>query len=319
MAGGDGVLGSDRSVSRRRGPGTTPIVRIWAWLRAASPTATMTAPGIALFTVLLFVPILMVIYYSLTDWGSYGSAARFVGLANYRRLFTDAATLRALAVTGVLSFICTVLVNVIAVGLAMLLNHRGQIFAVYRAAIFYPFVISPVVTGFLWSAILNPQGAAEYILQALGLGTAPFLTNGNWAVGSLAAATIWNTVGFSVVLYLAGLQTIPSELLESGEVDGASAWQRFRHIVWPLLSSTVTINLVLILVGLLRTYDMVLSLTHGGPAGKTETIAYQILAVGYANGQLGYACAGAVMLLIATTVLAAAVIVYRWRTDMNRT
>jgi multiple sugar transport system permease protein/raffinose/stachyose/melibiose transport system permease protein len=275
----------------------------------------MAAPGTVLFTLLLVVPLLLVIYYSFTNWSSYGTAATFVGLANYRRVFSDGGTLRALAVTGVLSLVCTVLVNLIALTLAMLMNRQGRLFALYRAAVFYPFVVSPIIAGFLWSAILNPQGAAEHVLHLLGLGPAPFLTSGNWAVGSLAIVSIWNTVGFSVVLYLAGLQTIPSELLEAGEIDGAGPWHRFRYIIRPMLSPTVTINLVLILVGLLRTYDMVLSLTGGGPAGESQTIAYQILAVGYANGELGYACAGAVILLLGTTVLATGVILYRWRRD----
>ncbi len=275
----------------------------------------MAAPGTILFTVLLVVPVLMVVYYSFTNWNSYGAAATFVGMANYRRLFSDGGTLRALAVTGVLSLVCTVLVNLIAISLAMLMNRQGRIFAFYRAAVFYPFVVSPIVAGFLWAAILNPQGAAEHVLHFLGFGPAPFLTSGNWAVASLAIATIWNTVGFSVVLYLAGLQTIPAELLESSAIDGAGPWQRFRYVIRPMLAPTVTVNLVLILVGLLRTYDMVLTLTNGGPAGQSQTIAYQILAVGYANGELGYACAGAVVLLIGTTVLAAGVLFYRRRQD----
>src|SRR5579875_2638360 len=137
-----------------RQPATSPLQRgkrsplgkpraaasLHSWLKAAVPKATMTAPGTFLFTVLLIIPLVMAIYYSFTNWSSYGSAARFVGLENYRRVFTDGGTLRALAVTGVLALVCTVLVNVVALTLAVLMNRPGRIFAVYRAAVFYPFV-----------------------------------------------------------------------------------------------------------------------------------------------------------------------------------
>jgi multiple sugar transport system permease protein/raffinose/stachyose/melibiose transport system permease protein len=279
---------------------------------------TMAGPAVALFTVLLIIPLIMGIYYSFTDWTSFSSTVHFVGLANYRRVFNDSdGMMQALIVTGILSLACTVAINVLAVALAMLMNRRGRIYTYYRAAIFYPYVVSAIISGFLWNAILSPQGAAEHLLQSLGLSQEPFLTNGNWALGSVIAVTIWNSAGFSVVLYLAGLQTIPKDVVEAGEVDGAGPWQRFRHIIWPLLSPTVTINIVLILIGMFQTYALVLALTDGGPAGETETIGYQILAVGYANGELGYACAGAVVLLIGTCVLAAAVVVYRRRKEVS--
>jgi multiple sugar transport system permease protein/raffinose/stachyose/melibiose transport system permease protein len=136
-------------------------------------------------------------------------------------------------------------------------------------------------------------------------------------VASLTTVIVWNSTGFSVVLYLAGLQAIPEELTEAATIDGATAWQRFRQVTVPMLSSTVTINLVLIMVGLLATYDIVLSLTGGGPDGRTQTIAYRILAVGYNNGELGYACAGGVVLFLATAVLAAVVLWYRSRAEVT--
>lgn len=277
----------------------------------------MIGPGTALFTVLLGIPMVMTVYLSFTNWRSLGNGLQFVGFANYRRVFNDPGTLRALAVTAVLATVCTVAVNVIAVTLAVMMNRPGRIYSLYRAAVFYPFVVSPIISGFLWAAILSPDGAAQTVLHAVGLGSAPFLTSGNWAVASLALVTIWNIVGFSVVLYLAGLQTIPTEMVEAGTMDGVGPWQRFRYITWPLLSGMVTINLVLVLVGLLATYDLVLSLTAGGPAGESQTIAYEILAVGYAQGELGYASAGAVLLLVATTILAVVIILYRSRREVE--
>jgi len=290
------------------------------WLRSAAPTATMAGPAFALFTILMIVPLIMAICYSFTNWNSLSSTLQFVGLANYRKVFSGGAgMMRPLVVTGVLSLAGTVVINVVAVTLAMLMNRPGRLYKLYRSAVFYPYVVSAIISGFLWSAILNPQGAAEHLLHGLGLGAAPFLTNGNWAVGCLVLVISWNSIGFSLVLYLAGMQTIPSELIEAGQVDGAGPWRRFHDIIWPLLSSTVTVNIVLVLIGLFQTYALVLALTNGGPDGQTQTVAYQILAIGYANGELGYACAGSVVLMVGTAALAAAVIGYRRRKESSLT
>jgi raffinose/stachyose/melibiose transport system permease protein len=288
-----------------------------AGYRRGAAAVIMASPALALFTVLMTVPLLIALFYSFTNWGGYGDPPHYVGLANYRRLLSDPGASGALVVTALIAAFGTVVINGLAISIACLINQQGRIYKFYRAAIFYPYVVSPIISGFLWNAILNPDGAANTILKGIHLGPAPFLTSGHWAVASLTTVIVWNSTGFSVVLYLAGLQAIPEELTEAATIDGATAWQRFRQVTVPMLSSTVTINLVLIMVGLLATYDIVLSLTGGGPDGRTQTIAYRILAVGYNNGELGYACAGGVVLFLATAVLAAVVLWYRSRAEVT--
>lgn len=273
----------------------------------------MLVPAVILFTVLIIVSLIMSLVYSFTNLDSYGAVSSFVGFSNYAHLFLDPNTVRALEVTGVLTLVCTVVINFTSVGIAMLLNHRGPMYNVYRSAIFYPYVFSALISGFVWSAILNPDGAMNTILGNLGIEPVPFFTNPNLAVVSLIVVTIWNSMGFSVVLYLAGLQTIPQDLLEAAEVDGATGFQRFRHIIWPLLGPTVTINIVLVSIGLLRTYDLVVSLTGGGPAGQSNTIAYRIIALGFSANQAGQASAGATVLFLATIALAGVVMLIRRR------
>jgi len=275
----------------------------------------MLLPALALFTVLVIIPLVMSIVYSFTNLDSYGRVTSVVGLANYKHLFLDPNTVRALEVTAVLTIVCTVVINFASVGIAMLLNQRGPMYNVYRSAIFYPYVFSALISGFVWSAILNPDGAINTLLTRFGLAPVPFFTDPNLAVVSLIVVTIWNSMGFSVVLYLAGLQTIPQDLLEAAEVDGASSFQRFRKVIWPLLGPTVTINIVLVSIGLLRTYDLVVSLTGGGPAGQSNTIAYRIIALGFSSNEAGQASAGAVVLLLATIALAGIVMLVRRRTS----
>ncbi|MCS0500091.1 carbohydrate ABC transporter permease [Protaetiibacter mangrovi] len=276
----------------------------------------MAFPAIALFALFELLPTVLAVVYSFASLDSFGTFRGFVGFDNYVRLLSDANSVRALGVTAVLASVGTVLINVIGVGLAVLLNHPGTIYHLYRAAIFYPFVISGLVVGFIWRAILNPDGAINSLLRGIGLPAIPFLSDGNTALATVIGVTIWNSLGVTVILYLAGLQTVPAELLEAASVDGANAWQRFRKIVWPLLGPTVTINIVLTSIGLLRTYDLIVSLTGGGgPAGQTETIAYRIISLGLAGGQVGQSSAGAVLLFLATIVLAGVVLLLRRRNE----
>ena len=298
------TLGGRRSRTRGSG-GRLPLL----------PQLAMLLPALALFTVLVIIPLVMSIVYSFTNLDSYGRVTSVVGLANYKHLFLDPNTVRALEVTAVLTIVCTVVINFASVGIAMLLNQRGPMYNVYRSAIFYPYVFSALISGFVWSAILNPDGAINTLLTRFGLAPVPFFTDPNLAVVSLIVVTIWNSMGFSVVLYLAGLQTIPQDLLEAAEVDGASSFQRFRKVIWPLLGPTVTINIVLVSIGLLRTYDLVVSLTGGGPAGQSNTIAYRIIALGFSSNEAGQASAGAVVLLLATIALAGIVMLVRRRTS----
>ena len=285
--------------------------------RVPAAQLVMLVPALVLFTALIIIPLVMSIVYSFTNLDSYGAVTSFVGFSNYAHLFLDPNTVRALEVTAVLTVVCTVVINFASVGIAMLLNHQGPLYNVYRSAIFYPYVFSALISGFVWSAILNPDGAMNTLLTHLGIAPVPFFTDPNLAVLSLIVVTIWNSMGFSVVLYLAGLQTIPQDLLEAAEVDGANAFQRFRHIIWPLLGPTVTINIVLVSIGLLRTYDLVVSLTGGGPAGQSNTIAYRIISLGFSSNQAGQASAGATVLFLATIALAGVVMLVRRRRSLS--
>jgi raffinose/stachyose/melibiose transport system permease protein len=271
----------------------------------------MVAPALALVVVFIIVPIGIAIYLSLTNWDGFSPNPGFVGLANYREIFHDSQVAQAAIVTGIITVTGTVLANVIGLGLAMLVNGSGRFKAIARGVLFYPYIIGAIIIGFLWSAILGSDGAIDSVLQSLGSSGIPFLATAGWALASVVFVIVWANFGVTMVLYLAGLQTLPGDLIEASVIDGANAWQTFWRVKLPLLAPVVTINVVLMMISLLRTYELVLALTEGGPAGTTQTIAYYILNISFADGKLGYGAAQAVLLMI--VIIAATVVLTTMR------
>ena len=270
----------------------------------------MLAPALALLTAFMLIPIAMAGYLSFTDWDGLTPSPNPVGWANYQRLLSDVDVRNAAVVTLVITVVGTVGCNAAGLGLALLLNRRNRFTSLLRAVVFYPYVVGPIIIGFLWSAILGADGViANAVIPA------PFLSDPVWAVGSITFVVVWSQFGVNVVLYLAGLQTVPPSLLEAATVDGASRWQTFRAVTWPVLAPSVTVNIVLVLVGLLRVYEIVLALTNGGPAGRTSTFAFLILSGSFKTNQLGYAAAQAITLMIVIGALALGVTALRQRAE----
>ena len=284
-------------------------------VKRSIPRIALAAPAVALQALLLFVPLLLAVVLSFTNWNGFSPSFSFVGIQNYLRVFSDSDVSRAAVVTAILAVVGTIGCNAFGLGIALLLNKSSRINSVLRAIFFYPQVLSPLVIGFIWGTFLASQGVANSILTQSGLDAVPFLSDPNIAVASIAIVLIWSHFGVNIVLYLAGLQTIPPALLEAARMDGASTSKTFRHVTLPLLAPIVTLNVVLVLVSFIRTYDVVLSLTDGGPAGRTRTIAYLILNDSIKNGQMGFGSAQAVVLALVTGVIAILIILIRRRAD----
>ena len=273
--------------------------------------ALMLLPALVLLAVFMLVPIAMAGYLSFTDWDGLTPAPNPVGWANYVRLFADVDVQHAAVVTLVITVVGTVGCNAAGLGLALLLNRRNRFTSLLRAIVFYPYVVGPIIIGFLWSAILGADGVLANVLAS----QLPFLSDPVWAVGSITFVVVWSQFGVNVVLYLAGLQTVPASLMEAATVDGASRWQTFRAVTWPVLAPSVTVNIVLVLVGLLRVYEIVLALTGGGPAGRTSTFAFLILSSSFRSNQLGYGAAQAITLMVVIGALAIGVTALRQRAE----
>jgi raffinose/stachyose/melibiose transport system permease protein len=286
--------------------------------RAGDGAATllMVVPATVVFVVMLVVPVGLAIYLSLTDWDGYSAQPKIIGGSNYTHLFSDPVMRHAAFVTLLVAVAGTAGMNLLGLGFALLVNGTSRINRFLRVVLFYPHVLSALVVGFLWSAILGTTGAVNSLLTAHGGSVLPFLSDPTWALITMIAVLVWAGFGVNVVLYLAGLQAVPRSLVEAARIDGATRWQVFRHVTLPALGPVVTVNIVLSLVTLLKTYDLVVSLTAGGPAGQTQTVAYLILWNSFHDNRLGFGSAQSVVLMIVTGILALVVTRMRRRGEM---
>jgi ABC-type sugar transport system permease subunit len=279
-------------------------------------TTLMVAPATILYTVMLIVPVGLAFYLSLTDWDGFSADPAFVGAANYLDLLDDPELQRASLVTLLVAAAGTAGLNLLGLGFALLVNGASRANTFFRIVLFYPHVLSALVVGFLWSAILGTSGAVNNLVTTWGGEVIPFLSDPTWATVTMIAVLVWAGFGVNVVLYLAGLQAVPHSLIEAARIDGATRWQVFRNVTLPALGPSVTVNIVLSLVTLLKTYDLVVSLTAGGPAGQTQTVAYLILWNSFHDARLGFGSAQSVLLMLVTAALAFVVTKLRRRGEL---
>lgn len=278
----------------------------------------MTVPAALIYVGLMVVPVGYAVYYSFTEYNGIPSQTpQWVGLENYTRIFADPTgdMHSSLWVTGVIAVVGAFGVNVIALGLALLLRRTTPFTAFARAVMFYPHVLSALIVGFLWQAVLGPQGAVNNLLTGSGRSALPFLSDPGWALATMIAVIVWAQLGVQLVLYLAGLQAVPADLQEAATLDGAGKVQVFQHVTWPALAPTVTVTIVTSVLSLLKVYEVVLGLTNGGPGDATQTWAYEILAVSFANNKVGLACAQAVLLIVVAGILSFTIIALRRRAE----
>jgi multiple sugar transport system permease protein/raffinose/stachyose/melibiose transport system permease protein len=275
------------------------------------PGLLMGGPAFLVFLAMFIIPMILAFVLSLTDWNGYSLDFTFIGLENYEHAFRNPRTVDAAIFTGVLAFFGTILCNAVGLTIAALISGPGRGNTVMRTVFFYPYIISSLIIGFIWSALLAPQGAVNSLLAQVGIPALPFLTDVTFAKASVILTIVWSHFGFNMILFLAGIKSVPPEYYEAATVDGATRWQQFRNVTLPLIAPVLTVNLVLTLVGLLKVYDVVLALTDGGPAGSTQTIVFQILNDSFANADLGFGAAQSVILLVVTAVLGLAVTLAR--------
>jgi ABC-type sugar transport system permease subunit len=270
-------------------------------------------PTILIFGFLFVIPTLTSFYYSLTDWNINRRVISFIGLENFRELFSDVKFRSTLGNTLTYSFSVTFVRNFLGLFLAILLNNaqlKGR--NLFRTIIFLPYVIAPVVIGYLFTAIYNPaQGILNQSLRAFGMGflAQDWLNDPNIALFSTIMTDVWRTTGFSMVIYLAGLQAIPHELYESAEIDGANGRWKLTNVTLPLLAPSITINVVLALIGTMKVFVMILVLTNGGPGYATEVINTYIMST-FSLGLYGSGTAANIILSFLIIVIALPVLLF---------
>lgn len=263
----------------------------------------MAVPAAIIFAIFLYVPFIQGVFYSFTNSQGYGDF-KIIGLKNYIALFQDSRVGHAYLFTFGIAILITILVNVIAMFLAVALNGKIAFKNGFRAIFFIPYTLSVLVIGYVFKYIfMNPL---PELGKALGIEwlSSSLLTNEKLAWIPIVFLAVWQSVAYSVLLYLAGLQTIDDEIYEAASIDGVNAWQKFWKITFPLIGPFFTINLVLSMKNALGTFDQVVALTDGGPNSSTETATYLIWKGGLTGGEYAYQTANAVMFFIVLAIIA---------------
>ncbi len=263
----------------------------------------MTVPAAIIFALFLYVPFIRGIMYSFTNSQGFGSY-KWVGIKNYIALFQDSRVWHAYGFSIFIAIVCTILINLIAMGLAVLLNSRIAFKNGFRAIFFVPYTIAVLVIGYVFKYIfMVPLPALGQTLHISWLSES-MLTNSQLAWIPIVFLTVWQTVAYNTLLYLAGLQTIDQEVYEAAEIDGATGWKGFWSITFPLIGPFVTINMVLCMKSTLGAFDQVVALTSGGPDKATETVSYLIYNNGLTGGEYAYQTANAVVYFILLAIIA---------------
>ncbi len=274
--------------------------------RLGRATWFMVVPALAFYLFVVIVPSIRGGVLGFTDWNGLYPSYDFVGFENFVKIFTTPASLEALWHTFFLAVAITVIQNVIGLLLALGVNSRIRSRNVLRVLLFAPAVVMPVVVAYLWQYLLAPKGAVNSLFGILGMPwlAQSWLGDGDVALWSIVITVVWQFAGYSMVIFLANLQSIPEEVIEASALDGAGTWHRFWYVVRPLLAPSITINLMLSIIGGLKMFDQVWVLTQGGPGGATETISTLLYRNAFQFGQFGYGIALGLVLTVFVAIVA---------------
>ncbi|MEO8261121.1 MAG: sugar ABC transporter permease [Pseudolysinimonas sp.] len=262
-------------------------------------------PGIVVVLAIHYVATAVGGFFAFTDWSGIGSF-NLVGIDNFVKIFQDPTKVGALTNTLFLAFASVILTNVFGLLLALALNRGLKSRFILRVVFFMPVVLSPLAVSFIWKFIFDYNGPLNAVLVAMAGPDAAksWLADPNSAIWAVLIVITWQNTGFAMVIYLAGLASVPVEIEEAAALDGAGVWGRFKHVVFPAIRPAVAIATTLGLVNGLRIFDQIMGLTGGGPSGATETLATQVYKQTFALGNFGFGAALALILTIIILVFA---------------
>jgi multiple sugar transport system permease protein len=256
-------------------------------------------PNILLFLTFMIIPIFFTFFMSFYEWGIIGKA-EFIGLKNYVRLFSDKVFWISLSNTVYYTIGTVPLSMAFGLAGAIFLNRKIPLRTFFRGVFFAPVVVSLVATGLIWAWMFNPNyGLINHLLAKIGIDGPNWLSSPDWAMSSVILTTLWVRTGYCLVIYLAGLQAIPDSLYEAAEIDGANSWQKFWYVTLPLLRHTTVFVLVISVIYGFMVFDLIYTMTNGGPGYSTTVIVQYIYQKAFVEGEMGYASAlGTILFLI---------------------
>ena len=264
-------------------------------------------PSILIFVGVYLLPFLYSLYISVTDWSGMGQKLNFVGLSNYKGLFEEPHFWETLR-NNLIYFVELVGIQfIISMVLAVVLNaaFKGRNF--FRALYFMPTIICTLAVGFIWNIMFDPiNGPIKTLLKNAGfleLSRIMWLGNTKTAIHAVSFVSLWQWTGWSMVIYLAGLQSIDKNLYEAAEIDGANAVQKFFKVTLPLLAPSITVNLVNSTIGALKIFDLPFIMTGGGPGHATESLAMMMYTYSFGLNKMGYGTAISIILFVVILII----------------
>ena len=273
------------------------------------------APALTLIGLFFFLPVAASLLLSFTDFDIYAlgrlERLRFIGLENYRRLLNDPMLWTALKNTLYFVIVGGPLSVLVSLGAALLVNHRLTRFqGVFRTLLFLPVVTTLVAVAVVWRYLYHPRyGFLNYVLGMAGLPPIDWLGDPHWAMPAIILMAVWKNFGFNMVVFIAGLQSIPRRLYEAAEIDGADGWAQFRYITLPMLAPTFLFVTVITLIGYFQLFAEPYVMTQGGPADSTLSVALLMFQEGFRWWNLGYAAAVAFVLFL---IILAGTLIQAW-------
>jgi len=296
-----------RSVARRR------------QLRNGIETGLFVSPALALYLLFVVLPLVVAAFYSVYHWSGLGAATDFIGLGNYVLAFQDDLFRQSIAHNITIAGLSILIQLPLGLGAALLLNRRFPGRGALRLVFFAPYVLSEAITATIWLLMLQPDGLVDHILRGVALGGLVhlWLADLHLVLYTMFVVITWKYLGFGIILFLAGLQGIPGELLEAAAIDGAGEVQSIRHITLPLLGPTIRIWGFLSIIGSFQLFDLIWLTTLGGPAGASSTMATYLIDHGFRRYQFGYGSAASVILFMISLVIAVVYQQFLLRRDME--
>lgn len=274
-------------------------------IKSTLPYVLMVLPALIIFFIFFILPLIFTAKYSFYNWTNFSPDITFNCLENYKKLLSDTTVISGIKNSLIYTFSTVVLQSLIALPVSVVLNTKFKGRNFYRAIFFCPAVLSTLVVGYLWKFLLSASdyGFVNQVMNEIGVGTVNFLGNSKIALTTIILTQVWQWFGWAMVIYLGNLQSISDDLYEAASIDGAGTLKSFWHITIPGLAPAIKINLVTGMISGLKVFDIVVAMTNGGPAHKTETILTLMFGK-FSEGNYGYASSFGVAFLIISMILA---------------
>lgn len=263
-----------------------------------------TIPAIIMVTITIYIPFIMSGYYSLTEWNGIAKEPKFIGFGNFKEIFSGSSTfLQSLLFTGKYTILFMLFSNVLALAIAVALVQKIKVANLMRGMFFVPYIMSMTIVGFIWKFIFSQGFEVLFKKTGLAFFNWSWLGDGKLAFYAITFVGVWQSLGFYIVLYIAGLQAVPKDVLEAAKVDGANSWKKFFRVTLPLLGPSVTTCIFMSLTNAVKVFDIILALTKGGPGGSTHSATLDIYREAFQNNNYGLGSAKSLVFFVIILVI----------------